>query len=195
MHPPSHQKLRAITNYKDAGDEVFAICNLALPPTLTPLPIPVTDPDNPGQFRINLIHYDVAYKATYKSNLVNAWGLIYGQCTTALKSKLDGMPAYTAVQQTNDIIALLKLIQGLCCKFDVKSQKYVALAATFRQMFVYFQDNNTTDTDLFHHYKSLLRTIQAFGGEDAIGIIPNFVDDELAALAAADVGVYQPHPL
>ena len=126
------------TNYKDAGDVVLVIRNLAPPPTLTPPPVPVLDPANPTQMQIDLIHYDVKYKANaaaeriYKSHLVNAWGLIYGQCTTALKSKLDGMTDFTTAKQTNDIITLLTLIQGLCCKFDVQSQKYVALAATFR---------------------------------------------------------------
>ena len=178
------------TNYKDAGDVVLAIRNLAPPPTLVPPPVPTLDPNNPLQVKLDLIHYDVAYKAhaaadrIYKSHLVHAWGLIYGQCTTALKSKLDGLTEFTNAQQTNDIIALLKIIQGLCCKFDIQSQKYVALAATFRQTYVYFQDNNTSDSDFFHHYKSLLRTIQAFGGDDAIGVIPNFVDDELAEIAA-----------
>ena len=95
------------------------------------------------------------------------------------------MTDYSTARSTNDIIELLKLIRGICCKFDVKSQKYVALAATFRQAFVYFQDNNTSNDDFFHHYKSLLATIQSFGGDDAIGVIPNFVDDELEAIAQA----------
>lgn len=182
------------TNYKDAGDVVLAIRNLVPPPTLAPPPVPVLDPNNPTQFKMDLIHYNVAYKANaatehiYKSHLVNAWGLIYGQCTTALKSKLKGLTDFTTAQQTNNIIDLLKLIQGLCCKFDIQSQKYVALAATFRQTYVYFQDNNTSDSDFFHHYKSLLCTLQAFGGDDAIGVIPNFVDDELAVIAA-DAGI------
>jgi len=180
------------TNYTDAGDVVLAIRNLAPPPALTPPALPVRDPANPDLFQIHMIHYDVAYKANaaaerkYKSHLVNAWGLIYSQCTTALKSKLDGMTEFTAAKATNNIIALLKIIQGLCCKFDVKSQKYVALAATFCQTFVYFQDNNCSNDDFYHHYKSLLATIQAFGGDDAIGVIPNFVEDELTVIAARD---------
>ena len=134
------------TNYKEAGDLVIAIRNLAPPPALIPPTVPTLDPNNPLQIKIDLIHYDVAYKAhaaaehIYKSHLVNAWGLIYGQCTTALKSKLDGLTEYITAQQTHDIIALLQIIQGLCCKFDIQSQKYVALAATVRQMYVYFQD-------------------------------------------------------
>ena len=180
------------TNYTDAGDVVLAIRNLAPPSALIPPALPVRDPANPDLYQIHVIHYDVAYKANaaaerkYKSHLVNAWGLIYGQCTTALKSKLEGMTDFTTAKATNDIIALLKLIQGLCCKFDVKSQKYVALAATFRQTFVYFQDNNCSNVDFYHHYKSLLATVQAFGGDNAIGVIPNFVEDELEVIVTRD---------
>lgn len=153
------------TNYKDAGDVVLAIRNMAPPPTLTPPPIPTLDPNNPTQIQIDLIHYGDKYKANaaaeriYKSHLVNAWGLIYGQCTTAMKLKLEGMTEYATAKTTNDIIALLKLIQGLCCKFDVRSQKYVALAPTFRQTFVYFQDNQCSNDDFYNHWKSLVCTI------------------------------------
>jgi hypothetical protein len=84
--------------------------------------------------------------------------LIYRQCTTALKSKLEEMTNFSTAKASNDIIALLKLIQWLRCKFDVKNQIYVALAATFRQTFGYFQDNACSNDDFYHHYKSLLST-------------------------------------
>ena len=156
------------TNYKDAGDVVLAIRNLVPPPTLAPPPVPVLDPNNLTQFKIDLIHYNVAYKANaaaehiYKSHLVNAWGLIYGQCTTTLKSKLDGLTDFTTAQQTNHIIDLLKLTQGLCCKFDIQSQKYVALATTFRQTYVYFQDNNTSDAAVSVPAQMIHRQVNAF---------------------------------
>lgn len=173
------------TTYKDAGDIVIAIRTLAPPSTIVAPTAPARDLANPDAYDILKIHYETDYRAyaaadrIYKSHLVNAWGLIYGQCTTALKSQLEGMTEYSTARSTNDIIELLKLIRGICCKFDVKSQKYVALAATFRQAFVYFQDNNTSNDDFFHHYKSILGTIQSFGGDDAIGVIPNFVDEDL----------------
>jgi hypothetical protein len=46
----------------------------------------------------------------YKENKANAWALVYNQCSSELKVKLDGTSGYEQLKNDNDVIALLAII-------------------------------------------------------------------------------------
>jgi hypothetical protein len=46
----------------------------------------------------------------YKENKANAWGLVYNQCSSKMKVKLDGTNGYEQLKNDNDVIALLAII-------------------------------------------------------------------------------------
>jgi hypothetical protein len=63
----------------------------------------------------------LAKKRLYDSSMPKAYIHIYNQCSTNLKNDLGTSSAYPTVDTAKDPIALLKLIQGLCCSYDSKT--------------------------------------------------------------------------
>jgi hypothetical protein len=58
----------------------------------------------------------------YKVNMARAYIIIFHQCTPSLKNELEATDTFPVIHMTQDPIALLKLIQSLCCSYDAKTQ-------------------------------------------------------------------------
>jgi hypothetical protein len=61
-------------------------------------------------------------KDKYDENMAKAYIIAYHQCSPTLKNDLKASDAFATISSSQDVIALLKLIQSLCCSFDVKTQ-------------------------------------------------------------------------
>jgi hypothetical protein len=77
----------------------------------------------------------LAKKRLYDSSMPKAYIHIYNQCSTKLKNDLGTSSAYPTVDTAKDPIALLKLIQRLCCSNDSKTQSVMATIASHKLLF------------------------------------------------------------
>ena len=64
---------------------------------------------------------------------------LYNQCSTNLKNDLEASTAFPQVESTKDPIGLLKLIQGLGCSYDSKTQSVMARVASQKKLFSFSQ--------------------------------------------------------
>jgi hypothetical protein len=46
------------------------------------------------------------------------YALILGQCSAELKSKIKGMDSYVQADCNQDVVQLLLIIRGYCCRFN-----------------------------------------------------------------------------
>jgi hypothetical protein len=76
-------------------------------------------------------------KDRYRDNELNAWALIYAQCSPELKNKLEGAEGYEEAKETNYIIQLLKMIRNYCCQFDTLNDEYVLIVGAFKILFFF----------------------------------------------------------
>jgi hypothetical protein len=101
------------------------------------------DPD-PDAFDVVVFTWKEDYKSMklrmdkYKGNESNAWALIYDQCSPELKNKLKGTEGYDGAKSTNDVAKLLTMIRGYCCRFDLLSDKYMAIVGAIKKLFYFF---------------------------------------------------------
>jgi len=83
----------------------------------------------------------------YTESMPKAYIHIYNQCSTNLKNDLETSAAFPTVDSCKDPIGLLKIIQGLCCSYDSKTQSVMATVASQKKLFTFFQrdgmDNST----------------------------------------------------
>jgi hypothetical protein len=85
------------------------------------------------------------YKATlyrkekYKENELNAWALIYDQCSSELKNKLKGTSGYDTSKKDNDVMALLMMIRSYCCQFDTFNDEYMSIVGQSRTYYTSFR--------------------------------------------------------
>ena len=117
-----------------------------------------------------------ARKDKYDKNMPKAYIIIYNQCSNSLKNDLKVLHTFQAANARQDPIVLLKLIQGLCCSYDSKTQSVMVTIASHKRLFTYFQhgvDNSTYHREVMAH----IETIEMYGGLGAVGII-QFSDSE-----------------
>ncbi len=117
-------------NYK-SPDDIKKTLQQMSQPTLDYLAMPskrdYKDEDgneDPVAFKLAVFAWKEDYKAMrvrkdrYRDNKLNAWALIYNQCSPELKNMLEGAEGYEKAKETNNIIQLLKMIHNYCCQFD-----------------------------------------------------------------------------
>lgn len=118
------------TTYTDPQDIVDAICNIAHPAALIPATHKKKDPLHPDKFELNIIDYKLqaemyaAHECHFTAHKSNAWGLIYGQCSPALRNQLEGTTGFQTCKSANNVVSLLQIIESLCAHIDHKKQSY-----------------------------------------------------------------------
>ncbi len=116
---------------------------------------------------------------TYINSMPTAYIHVYNQCSTNLKNDLGTSSAYPKVNLAKNPVELLKLIQGLCCSFDSKTQSVMATIASQKLLFTYYQKDGVSNTDYHREFMAHVETIETYGGVGAIRIVPAFVTQEL----------------
>jgi hypothetical protein len=118
----------------------------------------------------------------YNDSMPKAYIHLYNQCSTNLKNDLEASDAFAQVESSKDPIGLLKLIQGLCCSYDSKTQSVMATVASQKKLFTFFQRDGMDNSSYHREFIALVETIETYGGTDAIGITPTFVAQKLQAM-------------
>jgi hypothetical protein len=106
--------------------------NIILPDIPQPKPHPNKLGDLIPISKINMYHWEQAQtkaserKEKYDKNMAKSYIIIYHQCSTNLKNDLKASDLFPSICQNQDVIGLLRLIQGLCCSDDSKIQSVMA---------------------------------------------------------------------
>lgn len=200
VKPDKFQKSRVAvethiqSTFKDPRDIIEAMRHLAPPSTLSPPPPPAPkDPAKPDIFELAMVAYKYQYEdyhkrsSQYTADQAKAWAIIYGQCTAALRTQLEGVSTFQTCRDTYNFIDLLTMIECLCSRLGEKQHGYYAVAGTFRALCMYYQpDGMSNDDDYYHHFQSMVRVITKFAGDDALGHLPTLSTKELTAICTAN---------
>ena len=121
----------------------------------------------------------------YNDSMPKAYIYLYNQCSTNLKNDLEASNAFAQVKSSKDPIGLLKLIQGLCCSYDSKTQSIMAMVASQKKLFTFFQRDGIDNSSYYREFMALVETIETYDGTGAIGITPTFVAQKLQEMHTA----------
>ena len=88
---------------------------------------------------------------------------MYNQCSSKMKEKLNGTSGSKQSKNNNDVIALLAMIQGYCCKFDTLNNEYMGLVGTFKNLLYFFQKPTQSNLDYHEDFFALLKVIEECG--------------------------------
>jgi hypothetical protein len=108
---------------------------------------------NPDAFHMAVFAWKEDYKPVksrmdkYKDNESNPWALIYDQCLPELKNKLKGTTEYDGEKSASNMAEMMTMIQGYCYKFDLLSNKYMAIVAAVENLFYFFWKGDQLNTD------------------------------------------------
>jgi hypothetical protein len=191
-----NKSLRNIADYLQLtlGNDVSeAIRNMApITIIIPPPPRPTQDP-NDSTRTIPISEVDLYLwkqehsKASKKKNdydeqLAKAYIIVIQQCSLALRNDLNAEKTFPTVRSNQDPLALLKLIQGLCCSYDSKVQSVMATVASHKRLHTYYQRDGVDNHTYHCEFLSFVKTIETYGGVGAVGVIPIFLNDKIIEL-------------
>jgi hypothetical protein len=102
----------------------------------------------------------------------------------ALRNELEADKTFPLVRSNQDPLALLKLIQGLCCSYDSKVQSVMATVPSHKRLYTYYQRDGIDNHTYHHEFMSFIKTIKTYGGLGAVGVIPTFLEEKIKELHA-----------
>ena len=76
-----------------------------------------------------------------------AYPVVVGQCSPALRAQLEGTRGYKIVNSNQDMVQLLKLINGLCCQHDQNNNKTYAVVSSLKALFYFYQKSDMTNDE------------------------------------------------
>ena len=104
---------------------------------------------NPGDIYIRQQDGAVVKKkiVQLEENKKHVYALVIGQeCSPNLDSKLHGSAAFVRAEADQDVVQLLVVIRGYCCRFDNHQQSTWTLEQAKQQVSVYYQAHDATNT-------------------------------------------------
>ncbi len=181
---------KQIANYiqkkydKGGADIASAIRNLIMPTITMP-----TEPDPTTATVVEMEIWKNQYRradekrATLEENGRRAYALIYDQCSPALQTKLKGQDGFNTVQATQDIVGLMELIRGICCKYDASSEPVMSLVQAKRRVYTCYQGAKQPNDEYAEELEAYIDVVEAYGGE--FGNEPGYLVDMLRNVVRA----------
>ncbi len=177
------------------GSDVSEAVRTMMPTTITipATPTPQPDPTNPGNVipvsKINT--YIWKWESTkasdpkdkYDENMAKAYIIVYNQCSTTLKNDLKSTDKFSLIRQNQDVLDLLRLIQGLCCSYHAKIQSVMVTVASHKHLYTHYQKDGVDNHTYHREFMAHVETIKTYGGLGAIGIVPTFLEKMLKDMA------------
>ena len=90
------------------------------------------------------------------------------------------------MKTSQNVIALLHIIQGLCCSYDARIQGVMATVASHKGLFTYYQKDDVDNHTYHHKFLAHVETIEIYGGVGAVAVTPKFITEKLKEMAAAN---------
>ena len=152
-------------NYKHGGDIRQAILTLT-PPVVAAPPDPV---DQASATQMYLWQQKcqayVRREQTYISNVQQTFSIVLGQCTQAMKDRLNALPGFEQIERKSDAISLLREIKTI--SFDYESEKYpqLALIESLKRFYSMTQHPNMTNQQYLEKFKNCIDVLEHCGGQ------------------------------
>jgi hypothetical protein len=114
--------------------------------------------------------------------MAKAYIIVYHQCSPTLKNDLKASDSFTSICSSQDVIALLRLIQSLCCSYDAKTQGVMATVASHKCLFTYYQKDGIDNHTYHREFLTHVETLKTYGGIGVVGVVPTFLSAKIKEL-------------
>ena len=150
-------------SYDDAGDFRTGMVDLQLPAIQPPADPDVDDQLAVEKWKLELRSYQKS-KETRTRNQNRVFALLLGQCSQALRNRMEPHEDWVTINNDSDVIALLRLIQT--CMSHKQTRRDTDHAAVEADIAIYrFTQNNLPDNVYYEKFKDLLQTTESLGSE------------------------------
>ena len=156
-------------NYKHAGDMMPLTRELKNPEIAEPANLPEGEK---SRVKTILLEKQIAAYVTrcdiLESNLQATYAVIWGQCSEAMRAKLQGLEKYNDARDKCDCAWLLTQIKAIRHKFEEKRYGYASLNDAYNNFYSHRQQNEEALADYLHQFKENVDVLEHYGG--AVGV-------------------------
>ena len=168
-------------SYDDASDFRTGMVNLELPA--------VEAPDNPaddaGAVRLELWklarrRYEVALENRRKVN-GRAYALVLGQCSQAVRNRIEAHADWSTINESSDVIELLRLIQTCMTQRQTRKHPIHNIVDNEKTVLNFKQGRGMSDNDYYQRFQDAVDVTERAGG--AVGVQEDRIIAELEHVA------------
>ncbi len=116
-------------------------------------------------------------QATLEDNARRMYALTFNQCLSALQIKLNGQEEFNNVQGNQDVVGLMELIRGICCKYDASLEPVMSLVQAKHRVYTCYQGAKQPNDEYAEELEAYVDVVEAYGGE--FGNEPGYLNDIL----------------
>ena len=170
-------------SYKGAGEFRRAIIDGEF--TVLNPPTPPADADANNRILVNA--YERAMTRHEKKvdsremNAAKAYSLVCGQCSSALRTRMEAHPDWAAVDQQDDLMGLLRIIKFCMVRRETRRYDIAVIQESTTKVMNFKQRPKMTSHEFYRRFKDLVDEAEAIGA--TFGYSPNQIAIELAGLA------------
>ncbi len=125
-----------------------------------------------------------------EENMKQAYALVIGQSSPKLISKVKTSDKYAPAHAGQDVVKLLLIICGYCCRFNDHQQSTWALEGVKHHVSVFYQSYNMEMTEYIENFQALVGVIKTYGG--AYGRKPGLIRLQFTVQGVATKDLHTP---
>ena len=134
----------------------------------TPTPTKPVKPTSTDEVDVDLYKEEVKMYAQEKKNIQSTlrsiFNVVWGQCSTIMKSKLESKTNFKTSKQNKDVVELLKQIKAIMHQFESHTSIYEALDKAKRNFYLYYQSPLTSNVQHVKNLQDMVDIIKYHGG-------------------------------
>lgn len=101
---------------------------------------------------------------TIPQNKSSMFSILLGQCSKAMKSKLESKGIYDKISESSKLIGLLELIRNVAFSYKSKQYPYLAVYSAIKRIYGNFQRSYTTNNNYMETFQILSQVVTHCGG-------------------------------
>jgi hypothetical protein len=114
------------------------------------------------------------------SNFQSAYSLMLGQCTDVMIASLKGLKTYEKMNESSNLLGLMKAIKGLIYNFNGQWYHTISLHLEKKRWFALYQGRDTSNASYLEKFNTCVYVIEKIDGE--LGVDSEGVKAELAIM-------------
>ena len=103
-------------------------------------------------------------ESLYRQNKSSMFSIVLGQCSEAMRAKLESETDYKAISTSIDVIKLLKLIRNVAFAYESKRYPFLAVHTAIKTLYNNYQKTYTGSNSYMESFQNLVQVVDNCGG-------------------------------
>ena len=122
------------------------------------------NPSKGDIYQLKLKEY-IKEERTLKMALKSLWAVIWGQCSTSIRTKLEKRKDMKDLKKGGNVVELLKYIQQACMNYEDRHHPCVTLYQQFSAFHLFYQKESLPIQKYLQIFRIMVENIERYGGD------------------------------